>query len=170
MKYLSIAFILWGFQHVGVGQDWSKYGYDAFEEKDYYGAAHYFEKYLKIDSSQLDIRWTYAQSERFSNQYSKAAIAYKAVMEKDVYLNYPNAVFYRADMLKRMERYQEAESYFEFYQEICKDRANLLFKRAKIEIKACQSAQALAKAVQPFTITHPPLELNSYSGEFSHSS
>ena len=149
------------------GQDWSKYGFKSFHEKDYYGAAYYFNQALQIDSIDLEIMWYYAESERLANHYKRAGSAYKDLMEKDEKVSYPDAVFYRADMLKRQERYEEAGVYFKFYKDVCTDKRSVLYRRTKIEIQACLLAQSLQNQKENIDIIHPPFYLNSFDAEFS---
>ena len=110
-KLIVIGFLL-TMSYSTYAQDWSRYGYQSFGEKDYHGAAYYFHQSLQMDSVDIEIYWHYAESERLANNYKKAGKAYKELMDLDENVNYPNAVFYRADMLKRQERYEEARVYF----------------------------------------------------------
>ncbi len=148
-------------------QDWSRYGYKSFKEKDYYGAAYYFNQALQSDSVDLEIMWLYAESNRFANHYKLAGKAYKNLMELDEKVQYPNAVFHRADMLKRQEKYEEAGVFFNFYLDVCIDKKDLLYKRAKIEIQACILAESWQSMSEVLEIQHPPFDLNSFDAEFS---
>ncbi|MFT4754944.1 MAG: hypothetical protein ACI85Q_002508 [Salibacteraceae bacterium] len=156
-----------GFFNTGFTQDWSRYGFKAYTERDYYGAAYYFDLALQNDSINMELIWYYANSERLSNEYKKAGIAFKDLMEKDEKVTYPEAVFYRADMLKRQEKYEEASVYFNFYRDVCKDKSNLFYRRAKNEINACLFAQSWQKMKSPVELDHPPFDLNSFDAEFS---
>lgn len=158
LGYISIA---------SIAQDWSRYGFKAFNEKDYYGAAYYFNQALQTDSVNLEFMWLYAESERLANHYKKADKAYKELMEKDEKVIYPDAVFYRGDMLKRQEKYEEAAEFFGFYKDVCDDKAKVLYKRAKVEILACNQAKSWQNMKEEVEITHPPSNLNSFDAEFS---
>jgi tetratricopeptide (TPR) repeat protein len=148
-------------------QDWSRYGHKSFKEKDYYGASYYFQLASQSDSIDLDILWFYAESNRLSNQYKKAGAAYNELMEIDENINYPKAIFFRADMLKRLEQYEEAASYFNFFRDVYEDKRDLLYKRAKIEIQACEMAKANSGQTELLEIKHPPYGVNSFDAEFS---
>tara|TARA_R110002050_G_scaffold109799_4_gene221524 strand:- start:21395 stop:23656 length:2262 start_codon:yes stop_codon:yes gene_type:complete len=160
LAFISISFI-------SNSQDWSRYGNKSFNEKDYYGAAYYFNEAIQLDSTNLDLIWIYAEASRLSNNYVKAGQGYKKLMDKDEKIRFPNAVFYRADMLKRQEKYEEAGVYFQFYRDICTDKKDLLYKRAKIEIQACLLADSWQTMDDVVEIKHPPFYLNSFDAEFS---
>ncbi|MGK0284970.1 MAG: tetratricopeptide (TPR) repeat protein, partial [Salibacteraceae bacterium] len=166
-NYLITLLVIIGFFNTGFTQDWSRYGFKAYTERDYYGAAYYFDLALQNDSINMELIWYYANSERLSNEYKKAGIAFKDLMEKDEKVTYPEAVFYRADMLKRQEKYEEASVYFNFYRDVCKDKSNLFYRRAKNEINACLFAQSWQKMKSPVELDHPPFDLNSFDAEFS---
>ena len=51
------------------------------------------------------------------------------MMELDEKIEYPDAIFYLGDMLKREEQYEEAANYFSFYREVCEDKSKLLVER-----------------------------------------
>ena len=162
---ILLAFI--GISIFSHAQDWSRYGHKSFKEKDYYGAAYYFNEAMQLDSIDLETMWMYAESSRLSNNYKTAGKAYKALMDKDENIQFPNAVFYRADMLKRQEKYEEASVYFKFYRDVCIDKKDILYKRAKIEIQACLLAQSWQSMNDLVEIKHPPFYLNSFDAEFS---
>lgn len=151
----------------GFSQDWSRYGFKSFGEKDYYGAAYYFNQAMQNDSIDLEIMWYYAESERLSNAYKKAEKAYQELMETDEQVTYPEAVFHLGDMLKRQEMYEEAGVFFDFYREVCKDKTSVYYKRAKEEIKACQMAQSWQSMQKLVEIQHPGFDLNSFDAEYS---
>ena len=166
-KWALLFLLITGCLPIANGQDWSRYAYKSYHEKDYYGAAYYFNQVLQYDSVNIDILWHYANSERLANNYKKAGTAYKELMEQDENVQYPDAVFYRADMLKRQENYEEAEVYFNFYKDVCTNKSGLLYKQTKIEIKACISAKSGLQENELIEIKHPPFSLNSFDAEFS---
>lgn len=151
---------------LSLGQDWSRYAYTSYHEKDFYGAAYYFDQAIQTDSANLELKWYYAQSQRLANNYAKAGSAYKELMEQDEKINYPKAVFYRADMLKRQEYYEEASMYFKFFLDIFPDKRHTLYRRAKIEIEACLLASTWKNMTDLLSITHPGFELNSFDAEY----
>ena len=164
---ILILVVFISFSIFSFAQDWSRYGHKSFKEKDYYGAAYYFNQAIDMDTANLDLMWMYAESSRLSNNYKKAGHSYKSLMNRDENIRYPKAVFYLADMLKRQEKYEEAGQYFSFYRDICIDKRDVLYKRAKIEVQACLLAQSWQTMDELVEITHPPFELNSFDAEFS---
>ena len=147
-------------------ENWLKYAYKSFNEKDYYGSAYYFKLALDEDSLDLDIWWHLAESHRLSFNYVKAQKSYEKLIELDEKVKYPNATFYIAEMLKVQEKYEEAEQYFEFFLDISDDRASTLYRRAKIEIKACILAAAWKAMTPLWEIEHAPFGVNSFDAEF----
>ena len=159
--------LIWSFSVSSYAQDWSRYGYKSFKEKDYYGAAYYFNLAADLDTANLDLLWQFAESSRLSNNYKKAGESYKNLMNRDEKIAYPKAVFYLGDMLKRQEKYEEAGQYFSFYRDICIDKKDLLYKRSKIEIQACILALSWQNMSDLVEVTHPSFNLNSFDAEFS---
>ncbi len=151
---------------LGFGQDWSRYGFKSFSEKDYLGAAYYFNQAMQQDSIDLEIMWYYAESERLSNNYKKAEKAYQDLTEIDDQVTYPEAVFHLADMLKRQELYEEAGVYFDFYREICTDKTLTYYKLAKEEITTCLLAKSWQAMQEMVEIQHPGFDLNSFDAEY----
>ncbi len=147
-------------------ENWLKYAYKSFEEKDYYGSAYYFKLALQEDSLDVDIWWHYAESQRLSFHYEKAQEAYQSLIENDEKINYPEATFYLAEMLKVQEKYEEAAQYFDFYQEVATDRSSTLYRRAKEEVKACILANAWREMKPLWEIEHAPFGVNSFDAEF----
>lgn len=166
LKCIGILFFI-GIWNSSIAQDWSRYGHKSFKEKDYYGAAYYFDLASQSDSIDLDVLWFYAEATRLSNQYSKAAEGYKSLMELDEKIEYADAIFYLGDMLKRQEEYEEAANYFSFYREVCEDKRSALYRRAKVEIKACEMAITNKDQIEPWEIQHAPYGINSFDAEFS---
>lgn len=150
----------------GNTENWLKYAHKSYSEQDYYGAAHYFEKSLEIDSLDIEIWWYLAESHRLSFNYEKAQKAYEKLLELDEKRKYEDAIFYLAEMLKVQEYYEEASVYFGMYQEEASDRSSELYRRSKEEIKACVLAPVWKNKKQQWEIEHAPFGLNSFDAEF----
>ena len=147
-------------------ENWLKYAYKSYKEKDFYGSAYYFKLALEEDSLDLDIWWHYAESHRLSFNYNKAQKGYESLIQLDEKVRYPNATFYLAEMLKVQEKYEEAGQYFEFFLDISNDRSSTLYRRAKVEIKACLLANAWQDMSPRWQIEHAPFGVNSFDAEF----
>jgi len=147
-------------------ENWLKYADKSFKEKDYYGSAYYYKLALDEDSLDLDIWWRLAESHRLSFNYKKAQKNYESLIELDEKIRYPEATFYLAEMLKVQEKYEEAEQYFEFFLDISDDRSSTLYRRAKVEIKACILAKGWKDMTSLWEIEHAPFGVNSFDAEF----
>ncbi len=146
---------------------WEKHGHKSFEEGDFYGAAWYFKKALKNDSSSLENLWMLAESLRKINDYEAASETYRKVIDRDEKLQYDLAVFHYAQMRQNLADYEEAASYYDIYKDIAKDRSSFYYKRAKQGIKQCEWALMHREDSTSLTIEHPGLGLNSFDAEFA---
>lgn len=87
---------------------------------DVYTAIDYLEKYCKIKPKDVDLNFRLAELYRMSRYYDKAATQYAKVY-KNASGKYPVALFYQAQMLKSLGKYEEAKEIFTRAQRKLKD-------------------------------------------------
>ncbi len=148
-------------------KQWAKHGNEAFEEDDYYGAAYYFEKAIRADTSFLEGYWMAAESYRHFNHYEKAAERYAQVIAMDDDEDYFKAVFYLPLMQKSLMKYVLALEGFQNYTAVYRSASSSLYKRAKQEIKSCQFALENLHDSLNIEVIHPELGVNSFEGEIN---
>lgn len=147
--------------------EWKRYGDEAWDEKDYYGAAHYYSKGLAQDSEYLEIHWKMAESYRRYNDYRRALTAYESLFKKDKDEKHPKALFYFALMLKHNERYLEAQDHFDKYASVYKYEDPYLTKKAQRETESCLWAAKHENTSEDKELSLLPQPLNSVDSELS---
>lgn len=169
MKYFTtLLFLLLFLNSFGQNPDeWKRYGDEAWDEKDFYGAAHYYAKGLAQDSEYLEIHWKMAESYRRYNDYRKALTAYESLFKKDEKEQFPKALFYYALMLKHNERYLEAQNYFDKYADVYKYEDPYLTKKAQQEIESCLWAAEHQKDSVNTEAALLPQHINSTDSELN---
>ena len=168
-KYLililfSVVFI----QHSTTAQtpkQWERHGDKALDEKDFYGAAHYYYKAVIQDSSDLDIFWKYAEALRQYNNYNAAADAYKEVFYLDKKDGYPLALFYWALMVKQTGDYPTAKKKFEQFNKIYHQR-DYFAEKAEQEMGSCQWATEHQNDSVSTNLQHINFGVNTFDSEF----
>lgn len=147
--------------------EWKRYGDESWDERDYYGAAHYYAKGLAQDSEYLEMHWKMAESYRKYNDYRRALKAYESLFKKDENEQFPKALFYYAVMLKHNERYLEAQDYFGKYADIYKYEDPYLTKKAQQETESCLWAAEHQSDSVEVELNLLPLHLNSTDSELN---
>tara|TARA_B100000780_G_scaffold276686_1_gene245738 strand:- start:617 stop:2827 length:2211 start_codon:yes stop_codon:yes gene_type:complete len=148
-------------------KQWAKHGYDSKKEGDFYGAAYYYKKAFAADSTYLEMNWEMAEAYRQYNNYEAALNAYDNLVIQDGDEIYYLAVFYKAQMLKHMARYEEALEAFDIYLKLYKSRSVYHYKKAKQELESCQYAIDHQNDTSDLKVRHLEIPLNSFDGEVS---
>ena len=102
---------------------------DAMSEKDYFSAGHYYKTALEFDSTDLDIRYKYAEAYRLYNAFSVAERGYQMVVDSSTHAAHPLASYYLAETQHRLGKYDKARDNYELYISESDDE----FRKAKAE-------------------------------------
>lgn len=150
---------------------WARAGAEAYQKGNYSGASEYYHKALLLDSSDIDVRYAYAESLRLSNDYEKAAIQYRRVFDADSGKTFHENGFWLAVMLKSTGKYEAAKQHFKNFIVLQKkyskdDKPTYIVKKAKQEIKSCGFAQKIASDSADVTISPLNKEVNTDNSEF----
>ena len=137
---------------------------------DIYAAITYYEEYLKEKPNRNDFKLELADLYRKSRDYVKAEKMYK-----EVYINaaleFPDAQFYYARMLKANGKYEEAkQEYIKFNNnKAAKNLVNIrqLKKLATTEIQGCDAAIELSKGKFSTLLNHLDKTINKAHIELS---
>ena len=141
-----------------------------FEKGDFYNAIHYYETALKMDSTILSLCFSYAESNRFVNNYPLAERFYYKVWTRDSKNEYPQSQYWLGMMQKSNGKYRDAEKSFDrYYRRFARDSANYFTKKSRIEKEACVWAQEQIVQPQPIWITHLDSTINSIHADFAAS-
>lgn len=145
-------------------------GKNSFRTGDIYAAIAYYEAYLAKKPKRYDLKIELADLYRKSRNYKKAEETYKEVYIEAA-LDYPDAQFYYARMLKANGKYEEAkQEYTKFTQnKAAKELENIkqLKKLALAEIQGCDAAIELSKGQYSTIITHLNESINKAHIELS---
>lgn len=124
---------------------------EKLEEKDYYNALEWFEKYEE-ENETLEVAFEIAMLEFRLRDYSDAERSFRSIVRRIDRLKerkkrkpttevptFPDIRFYYASTLKMNERYEDAIPEFETYMN---DEAEdpVMFRRAKTELEGCRMA------------------------------
>ncbi|HLP11447.1 MAG TPA: DUF1573 domain-containing protein [Flavobacteriales bacterium] len=137
---------------------------------DYYGASLYYQKALRIDSTDIELLWKYAECLRLYNNYEKAEYYYDKVFDREEGMKYPESQFNLAMMQKMNGRYKQAgETFKAVNKKFQKDKKSYYFLKSKKEIQSCKFAEAQAKHVDTtgFKIYNAGKNINSFDSEFA---
>lgn len=136
---------------------------------DYYGASIYYQKALRIDSTDIELLWKYAECLRLYNNYEKAEFYYEKVFKREEGLRYPESQFNLAMMQKQNGHYKLAgESFKAVNKKFGKDKKSYYYLKSKKEIQSCKYAETQSKNVDTsgFRIYNAGKSINSVDSEF----
>jgi len=123
-------------------KDWIELGDQAYEIGDHYGARHYYENALEMDSTKATLQYKYAETLRMINDYVGAEQQYDKVYRKDRGRFYPKGMFWLAKMNEYLGDYKKAISFWKKYKTSSDADRNdpIMKKRIAQRIKSCQWA------------------------------
>lgn len=136
---------------------------------DYYGASIYYQKAMKMDSTDLELMWKYAECLRLYNNYEKAEYYYEKVFNREEGMRYPESIYWLAMMQKMNGRYKLAgETFKKVNKKFSKDKKSFIFLKSKKEMLACKFAESHSKKVDTvgFKIFNAGKAINSYDSDF----
>lgn len=112
---------------------------------DFYGAAVYYEKAMKEDSSKIEVLYKYANALRMYNNYSKAAYYYDKVWDKDKGGRiYKDAAFWLATMQKYNAEYKTAsKTWKKVKSKYSRNKKGYEYLKAKQEALSCSYANRI---------------------------
>ncbi len=135
---------------------------------DVYTAIDYLERYCKIKPGDEDLNFRLAELYRMSRDYEKAAAQYAKVYKNSA-AKYPVSIFYQAQMLKALGKYDEAKEIFLKAQKKLKNFKSETINGTilKDEIKGCELAQSLMNNPIKISMDHLNSTVNKQHIEFS---
>lgn len=148
-------------------KDLLKDGDESFKIGNYFEAVQYFYNALQSDSSNLETQYKYAESSRFTFDYSNAERWYAKVYKKDNGTKYKDCLFWLAMMKKQNGRYKEAKKLFEKYYKKYKKKDTYLSKKSKQEMEACDFAMLAMSDTAKIKIIHLDTLINSRIAEYA---
>lgn len=184
-KYINIVIIFFSFfwvHHVSAQRDviehipekqLLKFAESAISLGDIYSAIDYYERYCELNTKDYDARLELAHLLRKARNYSEAKDHFYSVynetiteVRRRVTVQYPEALFWYAVMLKREGDYKESITFFEKFKD-ARTRDRYLRGRVDNEIEGCEMALEMMKEEREIEITHLDTSINWPNIEFS---
>ncbi|MFT6678783.1 MAG: tetratricopeptide (TPR) repeat protein, partial [Granulosicoccus sp.] len=165
---LILALFVMGSVDAQKQKDWIELGDQAYAIGDYYGARHYFENALSMDSAKAALQYKYAETLRNINDYKGAEHQYDKVYRKDRGRFYPLGIFWIAKMNEYNGDYEKA---IEFWKKYKSGDDSDMKKSIKQRLKSCEFAKKNKDAVAqyegaPLDVTNAGRKINSAESEF----
>lgn len=140
-------------------------GEEAVESGDHYNALYYYDNALEFDSTNLEVRYQFAQAARHFNAYKLAEEHYQYIVDNDTESAYLTSVFYLANMQQRQGKYDQALMNYNLY--LSHPEGDELIERAEKEIAAIDFAKQEIENPRPgFTIERLDNNVNTPYSEF----
>ena len=141
---------------------------ELFNDGDYYNAARYYRLILDLDSSQAEPNYNYAQALRLSNYNDKALHYYQIVYRKDRGKEFPDAIYWIAELYKFQYDYSKAKRYFKRAERYYRGRKSTYFyAKVKQEQEACDIAARLYKDSLDISLENVGKGVNTIHSEFA---
>ncbi len=143
---------------------------EAMRNKDWFGAAQYYNRLFNHDSSDIRIKYSYAESSRLNFDLDIALRLYAKVIAEDNGKKYPLSFYWTGQLLKTKGQYKEAKKWFAKFSKVrAKKNAEMeqYITRSKLEVDACDLAQILIKKPVQVNVEHLDTSINSKVSEYA---
>jgi hypothetical protein len=88
---------------------------EAFERKDYYSAAYYYQAAYEFNEEDINVAYRLAESSRLFDAYAQAARHYENVISRDKNGSYPDALFFLGLMKNFLGDIESSKNFMEAY-------------------------------------------------------
>ncbi len=119
-------------------------------EKDWFGASQHYSRVYDRDSSDIELKYQYAEASRLNFDLDLALRLYNKVVLFDDDKKYPLAYYWIGQLFKYKGNYKEAKKWFTKFSKMKfpakkKKQYEYFITRSKMEMDACDLAQILMK-------------------------
>ncbi len=168
-RLLVIACLLLAFTANGQKvKYWLKFGNEAYDEGDYYGASLYYKSAMEVDSFNLEVLHRYAECLRMYNEYEKAEYYYEKLLKKDRGKTYPETQYWLAQMQKYNGNYKASlKSWKAVSRKYKRDKKSYYYRKAEKEKESCKYAMQMSKVMTSTQVSNLGKGVNTTSSEFS---
>ena len=143
---------------------------EATLDKDYYNAMYYYATALEFDSTDIDLKYKFAESAKTFNSYRLAEKEFQFVTDNDTINAYPLAPFHLAEMQQQQGNYEAARRNYELFIAENSEGQERFLSRAYNNIEAIDWAiRQIDTPQEGVTITHLGAEVNTPYSEFAAS-
>jgi len=143
----------------------------AMINKDWYSAAQYYNRLFNRDSSDIKLKYAYAEASRLNFDPDLALRLYTKVINEDNGKKFPMCYYWMGQLLKTKGQYKEAKKWFtKFSKSKLKKKikdADYYLLKARIEIEACDMAQIMIKNPVGAQLEHLDKTINSKVSEYA---
>ncbi len=126
----------------------------------------YYRKALQIDTNILEANYETANAYRRLRNYKRALAFYEATIDVDGQDRYPDAYFYKGQMLKQLGRYKPALLSFQTFLSMYRSRDDI-YRWARDEEASCYWAMEHLEDTSYYEVQRPDSGLNSVHAEMS---
>lgn len=143
----------------------------AMLNKDWFAAAQYYNRLHNHDSSDIQVKYDYAEASRLNFDIDLALRLYNKVIALDNGKKYPLSFFWVGQILKGKGQYKEAKKWFTKFSKIKTKRqrfdVDYYITKSKLEAEACDLAQILMKNPVTPPLEHMDTNINSKLSEYA---
>lgn len=166
---LIISFVAFGASAQNNLKKYLDFAKEQYDKGDYYYALEYYEKAMQLDSTTIDILWSYAETLRAYKDYRKAEYYYAKVYDRESAQIYPSSLLYWGLMQKQNGKYDEALNTFKkAKKKYYKDKKGYLYQKSKKEIESTLWAKSAIIDTADVSINPLPETVNTKNSEFGH--
>lgn len=142
----------------------------AMADKDYQGAALYYNRAMYRDSTQMNVQYAYAEASRLNYDFDVAYYWYSKILSRDNGKRYPLCAYHIGQILKTRSNYKEAKKWFTKFTKGKKNKAlekEGWYARGQKEIEACELSLYMLNNAVPLSMEHLDTTINSKVSEYA---
>lgn len=144
---------------------------EAMLAKDWYSATQHYSRLFNRDSSEITIKYNYAEASRLNFDLDLAIRLYNKVVLLDEDKKFPLAYYWIGQLLKNRGQYKEAKKWFTKFSKMkfkkSKGEFDYYITKSKLEIEACDLAQIWIKNPVSPKLEHLDTTINSKVSEYA---
>jgi hypothetical protein len=142
----------------------------AMANKDYQGAALYYNRAMYRDSNQANVQYAYAEASRLNYDFDVAFYWYNKILSRDNSKRYPLCTYYLGQILKTKSNYKEAKKWFTKFAKGKKNKTlekEGWYLKGQKEIEACDLSLYMLNNAVPLSMEHLDTTINSKVSEYA---
>ncbi|MFT5858125.1 MAG: tetratricopeptide (TPR) repeat protein [Flavobacteriaceae bacterium] len=140
-----------------------------FDKGDYIYALVYYEKAMELDSTTVEILWSYAETLRAYKDYRKAEFYYAKVFDREEAVIYPASLLNWGIMQKHNGKYDDAIKTFKrAKKKYYKNKKGYLYQKSKRELASTIWAKSALLDTTGGNFLRLPETVNTPNSEFGH--
>jgi hypothetical protein len=142
---------------------------EAMHDKDWHSAYQYYQRLFARDSSNIRVKYAYAEAARLDLDINTALRQYRQVVAYDNGRRFPLSVYWIGELLKIKKQYKDASGWFrKFYKLKLRKKKYQPYKtKAKIQIEACENALIMLQEPASLTLKKVEQPVNTPSSEYA---